>query len=104
MLPAVDLVLLIFLFCNITLDRVCYSVGSNAGKALLHLLEVPVYLVGGWLLCWNTRATILDRFHLRVCCCWWCCCCAGGILRQFLKRTLWQRAVCHCIMRWSYVL
>jgi hypothetical protein len=66
MLPAVDLVLLIFLFTNITLDRVAYSVGSNAGKAALHVLEVPVYVAGAWLLCWNPRSSVLDRFHLRV--------------------------------------
>ena len=66
MLPAVDLVLLIALFCNITLDRIAYSVGSNAGKAVLHLVEVPLYFVAAWLLCWSERATATDRVHLRV--------------------------------------
>ena len=66
MLPAVDLLLLVVLFVNITLDRICYSVGSVAGKGALHVAEVPLYMLGTWLLCWSPRATATDRFHLRV--------------------------------------
>lgn len=67
-LPAATLVLLIVLFCNIVLDRICYSIGSNAGKAVLHLLEVPLYFIGGWLLFWSASTTAIDRWHLKVCC------------------------------------
>lgn len=65
-LPAADLLVLIILFVNITLDRICYSVGSNCGKALLLLSEVPTYLTGAWLLCWSPDSTLADRLHLRV--------------------------------------
>ena len=65
-LPAADLLVLVILFFNIMLDRICYSVGSNCGKALLLLCEVPLYLAGAWALCWSSDSTLADRLHLRV--------------------------------------
>ena len=65
-LPAAALVMLIILFCNLVLDRICYSTGSNAGKAMLHMIEVPLYFAGGWLLFWNADTDNADRGHLKV--------------------------------------
>jgi hypothetical protein len=65
-LPAADLFVLIVLFINMTLDRMCYSIGSNCGRALLLLVEVPLYFIGTWLLAWNVDSSVADRFHLKV--------------------------------------
>jgi hypothetical protein len=65
-LPAADLFVLVVLFVNMTLDRMCYSIGSSCSKALLLLVEVPLYFIGSWLLCWNNASSASDRFHLKV--------------------------------------
>jgi hypothetical protein len=64
-LPSGFLLVLLVISGDLVLDRLCYSVGSTLGKALLLLAQVAVYLPVAWVLCWSAFTSDEDRGHLK---------------------------------------
>ena len=64
--PTKYLVVLIAIFFNIVVDRVCYSLGSDWAKAVLHAMEVSIYLYFSTLVFWTASIVTTAKWHIRV--------------------------------------